>query len=250
MSWGQLAEACADMQGCYSEIARSSTEASRPLGTYFRLCFFGRRLGPDLDGNEFIYRQPNVTPLAAFSLALQEQYARTYGAVEIIMDSNDVDRSKLDPDAVHIQLAHVVPYFESAPQAYFEEHHGIRAFVLETPYTLGGGARGSADEQCKRKLVMTVEAGLSFPHMKRRLRVVHKREILLQPLDVAVEEAEAWRAEARLYLNSPGAHCTFLTCIFLLLYLCACMLTCHSSKTFLCLRNDPFKIVDDGSNKW
>lgn len=41
-------------------------EGKRVFGTYFRVGFFGTRFG-DLDGEEFIYKEPAITKLAEIS---------------------------------------------------------------------------------------------------------------------------------------------------------------------------------------
>lgn len=40
------------------------------MGTYFRVGFFGEKFG-DLDGEEFIYKEPAITKLPEISLRLQ-----------------------------------------------------------------------------------------------------------------------------------------------------------------------------------
>ena len=40
------------------------------MGTYFRVGFFGDKFG-DLDGEEFVYKEPAITKLPEISLRLQ-----------------------------------------------------------------------------------------------------------------------------------------------------------------------------------
>ena len=75
--------------------------------------------------------------------------------------------------------------------SYFDENHDVRELVFETPFTVSGKARGSVEAQCKRKTIVTLEEGLSFPYLKKRLRVVAQRELVMEPIDVAIEEMEA-----------------------------------------------------------
>ena len=43
------------------------------MGTYFRVGFFGEKFG-DLDGEEFIYKEPAITKLPEISLRLQVSF--------------------------------------------------------------------------------------------------------------------------------------------------------------------------------
>lgn len=119
--------------------------SKRVFGTYFRVGFYGARFG-DLDGQEFVYKEPSITKLAEISHRLearahgprlggrqggggrpcpvegvegiyreargspesadtpQEFYTERFGpdVVDIIKDSNPVDKSKLDPHKVGV----------------------------------------------------------------------------------------------------------------------------------------------------
>ena len=70
----------------------------------YRVGFFGAHFG-DLNGREFIYKEPRVTPLPVISLRLQEFYGRQLGEGRLVLlqDSGDVDVSKLDSDKAYIQ---------------------------------------------------------------------------------------------------------------------------------------------------
>ena len=63
-------------------------EGKRVFGTYFRVGFFGAKFG-DLDGDEFIYKEPAITKLAEISHRLMVGYSmwtkkrRTTGAYPV-----------------------------------------------------------------------------------------------------------------------------------------------------------------------
>ena len=65
----------------------------------------------------------------------------------------------LDPKIAYIQLTFVKPFFDDQEllerQTSYERNNNIRRFVFETPFTEGGKARGSVEEQCKLKTILT-----------------------------------------------------------------------------------------------
>lgn len=69
-----------------------------------------------------------------------------------------VDPNALDPKLAYIQVTHVIPFFskEELDQRLneFEQNHDVDTFMYETPFTKSGAARGSVEEQWKRKTVI------------------------------------------------------------------------------------------------
>lgn len=120
-------------------VANFLQAGKRVFGTYFRVGFYGPRFG-DLDGEEFVYKEPTLTKLPEIShrlevpcincislfhlclfpsqwhaslhfsccpmSSLQSFYSERFGSdyVEVIKDSNMVDISRLDPEKVKLLL--------------------------------------------------------------------------------------------------------------------------------------------------
>ena len=55
---------------------------------------------------------------------------------------------------------------------------------METPFTKSGKAHGELDEQYLRRTIYTTES--AFPYLKKRLRVVSKQDIELNPIETAM----------------------------------------------------------------
>ncbi|KPP58442.1 hypothetical protein Z043_123733, partial [Scleropages formosus] len=165
----------------------------RMFGTYFRVGFYGCRFG-DLDEQEFVYKEPSITKLAEISHRLEEFYSERFGddVVEIIKDSNPVDRTKLDPNKAYLQITYVEPYFDTYELkeriTYFDKNYNLRTFMYCTPFTLDGRAHGDLHEQYKRKTILTTSH--AFPYIKTRINVNHKEEIILVPIEVAIEDMQ------------------------------------------------------------
>lgn len=65
--------------------------------------------------------------------------------------------------------------------------------MYATPFTPGGKAHGELREQCKRKTILTVAT--HFPYLKTRIRVVARKQIVLSPIEVAIEDIQKKTAE-------------------------------------------------------
>ena len=70
-------------------------------GSYFRVGFYGANF-KDLDGEEFVYKEPVFTKLGDISNRLESFYSDRFGPenVVIIKDSRVPDKKELDPDKV------------------------------------------------------------------------------------------------------------------------------------------------------
>uniref|UniRef100_A0A670KMT5 Dedicator of cytokinesis 6 n=1 Tax=Podarcis muralis TaxID=64176 RepID=A0A670KMT5_PODMU len=176
------------LQDAFSKIT-----SQRMFGTYFRVGFYGCKFG-DLDEQEFVYKEPSITKLAEISHRLEEFYTERFGheMVEIIKGSNPVDKAKLDPNKAYIQLTYVEPFFDTYELkdrvTYFDKNYNLRTFMFCTPFTLDGRAHGDLHEQFKRKTLLTTSH--AFPYIKTRINVIHKEEIILIPIEVAIEDMQ------------------------------------------------------------
>uniref|UniRef100_A0A8C5L0K0 Dedicator of cytokinesis 6 n=1 Tax=Jaculus jaculus TaxID=51337 RepID=A0A8C5L0K0_JACJA len=189
----KLAAVHGKLQESFTKIMHQSSGWERVFGTYFRVGFYGPRFG-DLDEQEFVYKEPSITKLAEISHRLEEFYTERFGddVVEIIKDSNPVDKSKLDPQKAYIQITYVEPHFDTYELkdrvTYFDRNYGLRAFLFCTPFTPDGRAHGELAEQHKRKTLLSTEH--AFPYIKTRIRVCHREETVLMPVEVAIEDMQ------------------------------------------------------------
>uniref|UniRef100_G3T4C0 Dedicator of cytokinesis 6 n=1 Tax=Loxodonta africana TaxID=9785 RepID=G3T4C0_LOXAF len=191
----KLAAVHGKLQEAFTKIMHQSSgwEPQRVFGTYFRVGFYGARFG-DLDEQEFVYKEPSITKLAEISHRLEEFYTERFGedVVEIVKDSNPVDKSKLEPQKAYIQITYVEPYFDTYELkdrvTYFDRNYGLRTFLFCTPFTPDGRAHGELPEQHKRKTLLSTAH--AFPYIKTRIRVCHREETVLTPVEVAIEDMQ------------------------------------------------------------
>uniref|UniRef100_A0A8C7CNV5 Dedicator of cytokinesis 7 n=1 Tax=Oncorhynchus kisutch TaxID=8019 RepID=A0A8C7CNV5_ONCKI len=187
----KLATIHGKLQEAFGKIVHQ--DGKRMFGTYFRVGFYGSKFG-DLDEQEFVYKEPAITKLAEVSHRLEGFYGERYGEdqVEVIKDSNLVDKCKLDPNKAYVQITYVEPYFDTYEMkdriTYFDKNYNLRRFVYCTPFTLDGRAHGDLHDQFKRKTILTTSH--AFPYIKTRINIIHKEEISSMPIEVAIEDMQ------------------------------------------------------------
>lgn len=193
----KLANIHGKLQEAFTKIEQ--LQGKRVFGTYFRVGFYGSKFG-DLDGEEFIYKEPTLTKLPEIFSRLENFYGERFGMdnMVIIKDSNMVDPKSLDPDKGYIQITYVEPYFDTfeVPRhraTYFHKNFNIKRFVYYTPFTISGRAHGELQEQCKRRTVLTTAN--HFPYIKTRIQVVDRRQCVVTPIEGAIEDIQKKTAE-------------------------------------------------------
>nr|XP_046202826.1 dedicator of cytokinesis protein 8 isoform X1 [Oncorhynchus gorbuscha] len=186
----ELGSAHHKLQRAFDNIIQKGHK--RMFGTYFRVGFYGAKFG-DLDEREFVYKEPGITHLPEISHRLENFYSQCFGdALEMIKDSKDIDRSKLDANKAYIQITYVEPFFDDYEMknrlTNFEKNFNLRRFMYTTPFTKAGRPRGELNEQCKRKTILTTMH--AFPYVKTRINVIQKEEFDLTPIEVAIEDMQ------------------------------------------------------------
>lgn len=185
----QLSDIYSKLQETYDKAV--ALKGRRLFWCYYRVAFFGFKFG-DLDGAEFVYKEPALTKLAEISDRLETFYTERFGAanVQIIKTSQRIDPNQLNPEIAHIQITFVEPHFDlwelRQRTTEFERNFNIKEFIFSTPFTVDGRTHGDLNEQHKRKTILTVSNTL--PYVKTRVPVVSRREIVLTPIQVAIED--------------------------------------------------------------
>uniref|UniRef100_A0A023F2T5 Putative ph domain-containing protein n=1 Tax=Triatoma infestans TaxID=30076 RepID=A0A023F2T5_TRIIF len=196
--YSSMASAYATLSSAMAKI--SQVQGKRLLGRFYRVAFYGQAFFDKESGVEYIYKEPKLTSLSEISERIYNQYSNKFGAgqVKIIMDSAPICESDLDSKIAHIQITHVIPHWDKCDshirQTEFEQNHNVSQFMFETPFTKDGkGPRGAPVEQFKRRTILTTD--YCFPYVKKRLRVIHRVETDLSPIEVALDEMRQRVAE-------------------------------------------------------
>lgn len=160
----------------------------RLLGRYYRVRFFGAAFGED-DGAEYIFREKLLTNVYNLNNRLRDEFTKLFGQCEAIMESGDVDRSKLDPNKNYIQPTSVEPLTNEGPRTRktaYERGDDLQCFYLDVPFTRGGKAQGTVETQCLRRTIFYPETAM--PCATKRVKVQRKEVIEYEPIQVACRQ--------------------------------------------------------------
>ena len=192
----KLAEIHKDLHEAFQKVDK--LQGKRIFGTYYRVAFYGSRFG-DLDGEEYIYKEKPLAKLVEIAHRIENFYSEKFGKDNLILikDSKVVNASDLQPEKAYIQITYVEPHFDSYDLkeriTTFERNFNIMRFIFSTPFTPDGSPHGELHEQFKRKTILTTgdTAGtIYFPYVKKRKKVVDRKEIVLTPIEVAIEDVQ------------------------------------------------------------
>nr|CDS28280.1 dedicator of cytokinesis protein [Hymenolepis microstoma] len=195
------------------ELEGESIHSHQLFGTYFRVGFYGRPFG-DQDGKEYIYKEAPLTKLPEIASRLHDYYSNQLGGkpVEVIRDSKPVVDKDLSSTTAYLQITYVEPYFEEFElrkrKNETERNYGIKRFVMVIPFTQKGSAHGGISEQYKRKVILEVPR--TFPYLNTRLPVISRKELILSPIEVALEDVAKRNQQLAVAINTNPPDAKFL----------------------------------------
>ena len=202
---------------CQAIVDNEKQRESRVFARYYRVAFYGARAG-DLQNREFIYKRPPACVLSVIQHEIHQHLLETRAAgrpdLVRLLPNRDIDpaATPLDPDAVYYQISSAEPYVQDSPAASasasshaFDQHFGAHTFVFVQAHALDGpkAQTDSLRDQAKKKTIF--ETRIAFPFVKSRLEVVAKREVVLAPIENAIEliAERSERIRAQLQNNPP-----------------------------------------------
>lgn len=178
---------------CKILVDKEKEREARLFARYYRVAFFGRPL-EELDGRDFIYKRPATSNLASFQQQMKEFLSPKAKGGEsnvVLLPNRTVDVKSLDSSKVYFQMVSVEPHFDG-PEAEsrissYDRHFGSKKFIAVQAFTEEGrkSAAESMKGQKKKKTIFEVE--IAFPFVKNRLAIIAKHEIVLEPIENAIE---------------------------------------------------------------
>uniref|UniRef100_A0AC35TWM6 DOCKER domain-containing protein n=1 Tax=Rhabditophanes sp. KR3021 TaxID=114890 RepID=A0AC35TWM6_9BILA len=181
---------CTELQQAYCRLNEIKTSGRRHLASYFKVVFFGKLLLGEDHETEWIYREPGLTPLAEASEKMLESIKHSLGHdnVKLIMEK-EVSAGNLKDNVAYVQMTHVHPFLvrEGPDNMNYWANTNIKSFYYDEPKIDSSAPSGSSEiaKQLIKKVFVTIDE--PFPSMKRRQRVIGKKEQILNPLEVACE---------------------------------------------------------------
>ncbi|TPP64669.1 Dedicator of cytokinesis protein 11 [Fasciola gigantica] len=201
----------------YDAIGHAEASGHRLFAAYFRVTFYGQ-LFESLANKSFIYRTNACQKLGGMCNELLTLYRNKYGqgVVDLLTDYA-YNRETADSNKAYIQVNYVEPYKgpirSGRPLTSFEKHHDVSQFMFETPFLLQPGMTTTASllaagpkhsddltQQWKRRTILTTSG--TFPHLRRRLEVVHVSETDLCPIDAAIDAIECKNQELMTHVSA------------------------------------------------
>ncbi|KAH7636311.1 dedicator of cytokinesis protein 11-like protein [Dermatophagoides farinae] len=184
----------------HSKAQEINDSGKRIFDTFFRVAFYYLNTGQKM---EYIYKMPKLVSLSEMTAKMQAFYPN---ATFLAADSPTIQQIESNTtESLHshsngeipnlnnskqcgnliIVVTHVTPYIENARNQ-FEKNVGVLQFVYEQ--RLDSKIAQSVAEQYKKRVILT--AGHSFPYFLKRIPVISKKEVILNPIDVAIDEMQ------------------------------------------------------------
>jgi len=158
-----------EMSHLYDQLSKNKT---RFWGTYYKVTHFGKEF-KELNGVEFVYKFPKITRLPE-AIQVFEKY---YTNINFCRESDNLTALKDSVDQKSILISTIEPSVKDILDP-------ITDFVMEIPYYKEGGKQ-EMDNQYKRRVFVKVEHG--FPYLLTRLKVTSKKEVIVTPIECAIE---------------------------------------------------------------
>ncbi|KAG9396589.1 Dock180/Zizimin C2 domain protein [Carpediemonas membranifera] len=202
----ELVRVQTDLVGVATHIrAVAGLHGERPIGTFYRVGFFGAAFGPLNDGKEYIYRESGLCRLPEIKGRLQDFWGQQLGPkLVMVTEGKPLNPAELDPDKAYLQLTTVKPFFGTVdgttipqPRNAFEAKTGVTHFFYENPYVVGGGKLSTATPSNLGSILTVLRTTVSLPAISKRSVVEAKFSLTIDPLQTSISTLEAQIAKLR-----------------------------------------------------
>ncbi|EFC42271.1 dedicator of cytokinesis protein-like protein [Naegleria gruberi] len=159
---------------------------------------------PERSQPNHIYKMPKLFKLFKMNKWVQEKFGSPFvnEQMEVVSGAKKVD---IDPNKRYIFLTPVKPLTKSVKpiiignQKISKYEGNIRKFYYESAY---GKKTEVVTEAYKKKVIITCMD--YFPNMKTRLQIESEEEVILTPIEAAIENIESQISKLREALQIPG----------------------------------------------
>jgi len=184
-NYNNLGECFRDLKTVCEKLVAAEAEQSRSFGNAFYVQFFGEKW-LEMHKKEYVYR--SEMNLAEFTSSLKAQFAKKFGQKKVKVIAKDDNKSPTK-GTFSFKVIPLTEFFDKSTAeeeervSKWDHKFNIDEFIYESTFTKGEG--GDLDDQFKQKILLTTEKALPF--VKTRVLVTSKKEIVLTPIENAIE---------------------------------------------------------------
>uniref|UniRef100_A0A6B2KZ43 DOCKER domain-containing protein n=1 Tax=Arcella intermedia TaxID=1963864 RepID=A0A6B2KZ43_9EUKA len=183
----------------HKDLVLRYTSEENPLDrlvpVYFRICFYGKKWEEELRGKMFIYKKDTRFNLSMMIKQMEDQYGTKYGKDNIVVLTQNKPieeiESSLDDEKLYVQIAGVQPYTDveesKSRVTFFQLNFNIDKFIFESSYSQTGSKISENDLGAQRKKKTIFKTKYPFPYIENRIEIVETYEIILSPIENAIE---------------------------------------------------------------
>jgi len=162
----------------YSETVKAIlSDPQRFRAKYYRASFYGKRT-KDLEGRSFIYRMDAKSSLLSFTNKIKDTFKEEVSSPNdfVMLPNKPVDPETVTDDKIYLQIGGVSEYSsDTEGETSFDVNHCVDRFLFEM----------SHQKTQKKKFIYYTE--YPFPYIKSRLEIVKQDELILSPIESAIE---------------------------------------------------------------
>jgi len=167
----------------------------RLVPVYFRIAFLGKKWDEELRGKQFIYKKDTKYNLSLMMKQMEDQFSARYGKENVVVLSKNKPveeiESTLEDEKVYIQIAGVQPYINPEESnvrvTFFDQNFNIDKFLFETSFSQSGTKVDDNNLNSQRKKKTIFKTKYPFPYVENRIEVIETKEIILSPIENAIE---------------------------------------------------------------
>jgi len=206
--YGRLSICYQDLVGICKILNDPHMSEARIWALYYRVMFYGPKWG-EFDGKEYIYKAPVGVRIVDMTQRLTTQFEGQFGKGKVqVLPLKEINRSELNPQIAYFQIASVTPYHNeeelSRRNTQWARNFNITCFLWER--MLVQDAKIQVPVKERRKVKTFLYTKIPFPYLKTRLEVVRREQVILSPLETAIDLIEEKVNALREQLDSPAVN--------------------------------------------
>ena len=176
-------------------LVNVTKEGKEVFSRYYRVTFYGKKWLEENHKKVYIYKKKFKYSIGDIAQSLMRTFAHKFNLPKediINLGNKEVDESSLDPNKIYFQIVSVQPYLSDVEERItaFEQNFNLNLFISEIPFNKDGGKIDEDDPSklMKRKTIFKLKQ--SFPYITNRIETESHEEIVLTPIECAIESLQ------------------------------------------------------------